>query len=105
MPKAVGYRIVIEIDKTEDKIGSIYLPEATKLLNEEFAESGVVKEIGPLAFKMKESNEPWVKVGDRVFFKARGNLFRYKDGRKIRVINDEDIICLADDYDTPEHLI
>lgn len=105
MPKAVGYRIVVEIDKAEDKIGSIYLPEATKLLNEEFAESGVVKEIGPLAFKMKESTDPWVSVGDRIFFKARGNLFRYKDGRKIRVINDEDIICLADEHDVPGNLL
>lgn len=103
MPKAVGYRLVIEVDRAEQKIGSIFIPEESRLLNEEYAQSGKVLEIGPLAFK---PNEPWVNIGDRIFFKTRGQLFRYKDGSKIRIINDEDVICIADpEKDIPGNLL
>lgn len=109
MPKAIGYRVVVEMDKAEEKIGSFYLPAATVALKDELMEVGTVKEIGPQAFKglgKDGSNEPWVKVGDKVYLTSYGgNKFKFESGKIIRVINDENIIAIVSEEDSLDRLI
>ncbi|CAB4212748.1 GroS Co-chaperonin GroES (HSP10) [uncultured Caudovirales phage] len=109
MPIPLGYRVSILMDKSEEKIGSIFIPEKTRMLSDESSETGTILELGPLAYRglaNGESKEPWVKPGDRVYFKAYGGQkFSFESGRKIRIVNDEDIIALISEEDKNDKLL
>jgi co-chaperonin GroES (HSP10) len=110
MPKPIGYMVTIEMDKVEEKkIGSIFVPESSKILSDETVEKGTVLELGPLAYAglaNGASKEPWIKPGDRVYVKAYGGRrFRFKSGRHIRLVNDEDINCLISAEDESDELV
>ena len=109
MPKPLGYCVTIDMDKTPDKAGSIVLLEKTKMINDECVEKGTILELGPLAFKGLAngvSTEPWVKPGDRVYVKAYGGRrFKFKSGRHIRMVNDEDVSCLISPEDEDDELV
>ncbi len=110
MPKPLGYQVSIEMDTMKEaKIGSLYITEASMMKSDEASEIGTVLELGPIAFQglaKGESKEPWVKPGDRVYVKAYGGRrFKYKSGRHIRVVNDEDISVGVSPEDETDELV
>lgn len=109
MPVALGYTVLVEMDKTEEKVGSIILTSATRALDDEKMEKGTILQLGPLAFKglmNGTTTEPWVKPGDRVFLKSYGGRrFRFKSGRHLRLVNDEDCNLLISPEDEDDELL
>lgn len=107
--KPLGYQVMVEMDRIEDeKIGSIFIPKTSVERYEEACEKGTVLELGPLAYRGIAgglSQEPWVKPGDRVYVKMYGGRrFRYKSGRIIRMVNDEDLNVLIEVEDHEDKL-
>lgn len=118
MPKPLGYCVTVEMDLIEEEKkekfdnSSLYVPDALKkkyIPSDECVEKGTVLELGPLAFKGLAngvSTEPWVKPGDRVYVKAYGGRrFKFKSGRHIRMVNDEDVNCLISPEDETDELV
>lgn len=107
--KPLGYQVMVQMDvKEEAKIGSIFIPTAAHERYEDAVEKGTVIELGPLAYKGIAggiSQEPWVKPGDRVYVKLYGGRrFKYKSGRVIRMVNDEDLNVLIETEDNEDTL-
>jgi co-chaperonin GroES (HSP10) len=107
--KPLGYQVMVEMDvRAEQKIGSIFIPQATHERLEDACEKGTVVELGPLAYKGIAggvSQEPWVKPGDRVYVKLYGGRrFKYKSGKIIRMVNDEDLNVLIENEDKEDTL-
>jgi co-chaperonin GroES (HSP10) len=108
--KPLGYQVMVEMDVLEEeKIGSIYIPTKSKNMFDDACEKGTVLELGPLAYKgiaNGQSQEPWVKPGDRVYVKMYGGRrFKYKSGKVIRMVNDEDLNVLIVDEDLEDKLV
>ena len=58
--------------------------------------AGEVVAVGATAWK-DFGTAPWAKVGDRAMFaKYSGVILRGKDGKKYRMVNDEDVVALLD---------
>lgn len=95
--KAVGHRILVKVDATPEKKGSILLPEETKRLDKLMINKGTVLSVGPTAFLNKErfGPEPWCKEGDRILFVPAGEIQIQPDGTLLRLINDLDVYALV----------
>jgi len=92
-----GPRILIKPLEIEEKSsGGIILTTASQQEREEMSNTtGEVIEIGEDAFFDRSS--VWCKVGDRVVFaKYSGLLYLGKDGKKYRIINDDNIVATLD---------
>jgi len=73
MIKPLGARILVQLRAVKEKISSagILLPEETKETEKWNTQVGKVLAVGPIAFKKRDSNEPWpegawCEVGDYV---------------------------------------
>jgi co-chaperonin GroES (HSP10) len=73
MIKPLGARILVQLRAVKEKISSagILLPEETKEAEKWNTQVGKVLAVGPIAFKKRDSNEPWpegawCEVGDYV---------------------------------------
>ena len=87
-----GARVLIETIELEKTTASgIVLASANQAEREEMANTtGTIIAIGEDCF-------PWCKVGDRVIFgKFSGLLYVGKDGKKYRVVNDDNIVATLD---------
>jgi co-chaperonin GroES (HSP10) len=104
-PKTPGYRVLIKPDTLEQfdptfakaKALGIDL-SATEEKNERTAiDTGVVLQIGPVAYSDRGGAENWCKVGDRVSYARHGGK-HVKDpedaSKTYLVLNDEDIILV-----------
>ncbi len=116
--RAVGYRVLIRPDPLEkmtndgivhvgedgkvevkSEFGIIIPVDPDTMRREEHAQmTGVVIDIGPIAFKAYDDAKEWhrwVNVGDRVVFNRYGGTF-FKDpenkGKEIVAINDDEIM-------------
>jgi chaperonin GroES len=92
-----GPRILILPLEIEEKTASgIVLATSGQRDREEMANTtGLVVAIGGEAFH--DCTYPWCSVGDRVVFaKYSGLLYLGKDGKKYRVINDDNIVATLD---------
>lgn len=94
----VGYRVLVALDVLEEvTVGGIILPG--KMLDREnsASEKGRVIEVSPMAFKGGDwEGCPTPKAGDVVMFQRyAGSEVEGEDGKKYRIINDEDLkgIC------------
>lgn len=82
----IGDRVVIKIDEEDQKIGSIFLPDAAK---DEKAQGTVI------AVSDKEEDQS-IMVGDRVIFgKYSGDELKI-DGENLRIVKEEDILAIID---------
>ena len=89
--KPTGDRLLVQPVKTADKIGRIFIPEASK---EKPSEALVaVLGIGKLDKDGKRIPFP-VKAGDTVIVSKYGGSEINVDGRALRLINTEDILAV-----------
>lgn len=104
-PKTPGYRVLVKPDSLEQfdptiasaKKHGIVLLDADERKEATAVDTGVVLQIGPVAFQDRGGAENWCKVGDRVSYARHGGKI-VKDPtnpeNKYLVLNDEDI-CLV----------
>jgi len=112
IPKPSGYKLLIAIPKPVKKIGSLYIPEdhADKLSMASVV--ALVVSIGPGAFrdgkKFPNHDRRWWQfwkpswqarcgVGDWVIVRTYSGTRFGIGGQEFRVINDDQIECVADD--------
>ncbi len=95
--KPVGWRVLIlprEILEMSSG-GIVVVTEASKEREQMANTTGIVIDLGDECFSGKPS--PWCKVGDKIIFgKYAGLLYKGKDGRTYRMINDDDITGVLD---------
>ena len=93
MARPAGHRIMIRVDDTEEVTkGGVVLSSETVLKESRAIDKGVVVALGATAYK-DFTGEPWVKVGDKVWFKKYAGL-KVDDCNVI--IEDEDIYAIED---------
>ena len=88
----VGWRVLIlPREVMEKSAGGIILNTETNREREQMANTtGIVVEVGDECYK--DTKSIWCKVGDKVIFgKYAGLLYKGKDGKSYRMVNDEDI--------------
>lgn len=101
MLKPAGYRVLIKADPVEEKSkgGIITVTPDNEKMEKAGNVKGVVKDIGPLAFKAFAPNhtgEPWCTAGDWVVYaKYAGKTIidPYSDEEYI-ICNDEDVVAV-----------
>ena len=89
-----GHRLLILPEQVEETTASgIVRVTGTEKLREELAQvDGVVIEMGQTCFINEP--RPWCKVGDTVIFaKYAGIMYKGKDGKTYRIINDDNIVA------------
>lgn len=120
---ALGNRLLIKCDVLEKTLkkegeayktkGGIYLPAKNEIAEQENrrqegAETGVIVDMGYMAFKGLGDGTAWANVGDRVGFKRYAGINPYPDGSPdgfiYRCIDDEDICVLLETIDTSEEV-
>lgn len=75
--KPVEFKVLIKVDKVEDKVGSIWVPENVQDRNQAGHDRGTLVEIGEMAFDNWKGSIP--KVGDKVLFdKYAGTCIKYR---------------------------
>lgn len=91
-----GHRVLVLPDKIKEKTdGGLFIPEQTRDREQKAAQMGTVIAVGVQAWEGFGSGEPWAAVGDRVFFARYGGVeVDASDGRKLRLMNDEDILAV-----------
>jgi len=88
-----GNKILVHVDKVERRTaGGLYIPDESADKQQMAQMTGVVVEVGPLAFA--DQPKAWVVVGDHVkFSKFAGYL--HKEGEEdYRVMHDLDVIMV-----------
>lgn len=90
--KPIGYFVVVALDDTEGKIGSIIIPPSLKDKDDLATQEGTITALGPHAFNWAdhwpEGSKP--KIGQRVLFKRYSGHLHERNGRKWRILNDKD---------------
>ena len=99
MARPAGHRVMIEVKEIEKTSqGGIILAAKTILDEKRAIEKGKVVALGNSAYK-DFSGDPWVKVGDIVWFKKYAGL---KIDENLIIIEDEDIYAIDDSEETKE---
>lgn len=99
--KAVGFRIhvkpdVSETEKAANKAGLILADTYDRKADRQAVDTGVVTDIGPLAFR-DYGGERWVEVGDHIVYARHAGYAVGEGDEKILVINDEDCVTKLED--------
>ena len=73
----VGARIMVQLRRPKKRVGKIQLIENTRETEKWTGQVGLVREIGPLAFRKRDTMEPWpegswCKVGDFIRVPVHG---------------------------------
>ena len=90
--RPLGDRVLLHpLDESEDKIGSIYVPDTAK----EKPQEGEIKAVGPGRTEDGKQVAPEVKVGDRVLYgKFTGTEIKH-DGQDYLIIRESDILAIV----------
>lgn len=92
-------RIFLKVDKVEEKIGSIVIPDSSRQKETVAAETGVVIYVGPNAFSGYGNGEQQIFPGERIRFIRHAGVIDTIDGEEYRTINDVDVLNVSyDDY-------
>lgn len=94
----LGHRVLVLPEFVEEKTESgIIIHTGVNLAREEMAQiRAVVIETGTTAYKDQES--VWCKAGDRVVIgKYSGLLYKGKDDKSYRIINDLDVVAMIEE--------
>jgi len=104
-PKAPGYRVLIQPDSLEQfdpviasaKKAGLELLEADERKEKTLIDTGVVLQIGPVAFVDRGGADAWCKVGDRVSYARHGGKMLTDPSNpdvKYLLLNDEDVLLV-----------
>ena len=86
----IEYKVLVRIDKTSEKVGSIFIPDAVKDQKDMAEVKGTMIAHGGKAFG--DFGDPFPKAGDRVMIaKYAGKLVSGADGLEYRIVSDKDI--------------
>ena len=98
--RPAGHRVLIKVDdiQTQSKGGILY-PETDKNRKEDGQITGDLVAVGPQAWKEFSDGTPWAKPGEKVFFARYGGYTAEINGVKHRVMNDEDITLIVEDWE------
>lgn len=105
IPKTPGYRVLVKPDSLEQfdpvmataKKAGIIIREAEERKESTAVDTGVVLQLGPVAFDDRGGRENWCKEGDRVSYARHGGKTVRNPSNieeKFLVLNDEDIILV-----------
>jgi chaperonin GroES len=95
MIRPVGYRVLVEPDKIDEKTkGGLFLPPTTQEREQHAAIKGTVIAVGAQAWD--DDDEPWVGVGDRIIFAKYGGFEVEDEGKTYRILNDEDVVAIVE---------
>lgn len=87
-----GNKILVQMDKAEEKVGSIYMPPPKVERDEMSQMIGTLVAVGSCAWADQPS--AWAKVGDRVKFAKYAGYLHEEDGIKYRIMHDLDIVMV-----------
>jgi co-chaperonin GroES (HSP10) len=101
IPAPVGYRLLVELPKTEETFTGSQIIKTHKELNHDQVLSfvGRVIDMGQEAYSDKDRfpSGPWCKVGDYVIFRTNtGTRFKLGD-TEFRLMNDDSIEAVVAD--------
>ncbi len=105
LPIPVGYRLLVKMYVTPDKIGGIYRPDAAKALEDTASICAQVIDMGQSAYKDPDKFEvgaPWAKIGDWVVIRAYSGTRLKVTGEEYRLINDDMVEAVIIDPGTVE---
>lgn len=96
-----GHRVLIKPDEVESvsEGGIIVHTDSAKKLEEAGVRKGVIHSIGKTAWIGFANDEPWAKVGDRVYF-AKYSGTRLEDPQTkedLILVRDEDVIAILEE--------
>lgn len=92
--RPMGYNILVAIDeKPEKSDGGIILTEMSKEREDGAAEKGLLVDASPMAFKGGDwGHADALSIGATVLFRRyAGTEIKGEDGRKYRIMNDEEL--------------
>lgn len=89
--KPLGDRVLVRpLDATEEKVGSIYIPDTAK----EKPQEGTVEAVGPGRTEDGKVIAPEVKKGDKVLYgKYSGTEIKH-NGEEMMIIRESDILAI-----------
>ena len=91
--KAVGYRIMVELDPINETQGGLIVKAVETTDKEKHQRhEGVIVSSGEFAFDRYPV--PWAKTGDRVMFTRYAGEYVEVDGKDYRIINDLDLLTI-----------
>lgn len=101
MIKPVGHRVLVEVKVKKESKGGIVIVTDEKAARVHM-ETGILRAVGPNAWKAFDGGEPWAKVGDHVYFsKFGGKMVKDpnsdSDESEFFILNDEDILGLIEE--------
>jgi co-chaperonin GroES (HSP10) len=98
--KPLGYTVLVAVEVHEEvTAGGIHVPEQFRNREDSASEKGRIVDVSPMAFQGGDwaSSTP-LKVGSAVLFQRyAGTETEGGDGRKYRIINDEDLKGVFDE--------
>jgi co-chaperonin GroES (HSP10) len=96
--KPVEYYVLIAPEEVTDKIGSIFIPESKREVDEIATQRGRIVAQSPLAWGFADGDAHRGQVGDVVLFgRYAGSLIEGVDGRTYRLCRDKDVAGIYED--------
>lgn len=94
--KPVEYHILYTLDRVEEKIGSIHVPDSVRDREERAGIKGTLIDVGPMAFEEWPEDE-YPVPGDRIILSVRyaGGEVEGADGETYYLANDKDIAAVV----------
>lgn len=95
--EAVGFKLIVATEEVDEKVGSIFIPDATREKEKLVQVRGRIVSQGSVAWdfaRFPDGTAP--KVGDAIMFaKLAGFMFNGDDGRPYRIIHDQDVSAIV----------
>ena len=104
LPAPTGYHVLIELRPSEEKKGSIIIPDKTRERESTASILGRIVAMGPDSYKdaSKFPTGPWCKPGDWVMFRSYSGA-RFKVGDiEYRITNDDTVEAVVADPSSVE---
>jgi len=97
--RPVDFKVKVKMDKPEEKIGSIYIPDSVQDSHQIEQDMGEIIDMGGRA--CADFGEPVPEIGDRVMVSRHAGFIMYegsgKDKVMYKIINDKDITMVESD--------
>jgi co-chaperonin GroES (HSP10) len=99
LPAPSGYKLLIALPESKDKVGSILIPESVQAREQIGAIVGFVVAVGPDAYKdpVKFPSGPWCKEGDWVILRTYSGTRVKVFGKEFRFVNDDTVDGIVED--------
>lgn len=92
----IEYKALVLIDKSHEKIGSIFIPDDVKDQKDMAEVKGTLVAHGGKAFE--DFGEPRPMAGDRIMIaKYAGKLVKGADDKEYRIVSDKDVSSIVVD--------